>query len=153
MFPLLLAWEAVELITISRFPVICDIITMILTWGHYTAWFSQVKQDIACYAKYRWPLRSCRFHEARFRSGPVHFKGEIVLAINWTALYIINPRTSQFHKLPYSQMSEVQCIRDRLTMWEEYCFRWLFQYTLQWRQLPCTNFYITMDTSTFQTPE
>ncbi len=50
----------------------------------------RVKEDIVIHAKFRWPLLFSRFYEARRFSGPVLPRDDVIIAVNWTGVYIVD---------------------------------------------------------------
>ena len=51
---------------------------------------SRVKEEIVNFAKFRWPLLFSRFYEAYRISGPTLPKNEVIIAVNWTGVYIVD---------------------------------------------------------------
>ena len=51
---------------------------------------SHVKEEIVNYAKFRWPLFFSRFYEASQFSGPTLSKNEVIIAVNWTGVDIVD---------------------------------------------------------------
>lgn len=49
-----------------------------------------VKEDIVIHAKFRWPLLFSRFYEAHRFSGPVLPRDDVIIAVNWTGVYIVD---------------------------------------------------------------
>lgn len=42
------------------------------------------------HAKFRWPLLFSRFYEAHRFSGPVLPRDDVIIAVNWTGVYIVD---------------------------------------------------------------
>ena len=51
---------------------------------------SRVKEEIVMYAKLKWPLLFSRFYEAYRFSGPSLPKNDVIIAVNWTGVYIVD---------------------------------------------------------------
>eukprot|EP00112_Aurelia_sp_Birch-Aquarium-sp1_P006477 Seg1715.10 transcript_id=Seg1715.10/GoldUCD/mRNA.D3Y31 product=Myosin-VIIa protein_id=Seg1715.10/GoldUCD/D3Y31 len=51
---------------------------------------SKVKEDVVIFAKYRWPLLFSRFYEAHRFSGPILPRDDVIIAVNWTGVYIVD---------------------------------------------------------------
>lgn len=51
---------------------------------------SRVQEDVVIFAKYRWPLLFSRFYEAHRFSGPILPRDDVIIAINWTGVYIVD---------------------------------------------------------------
>ena len=50
----------------------------------------RVKEDIVYHAKFRWPLLFSRFYEAHRFSGPALPRDDVIIAVNWTGVYIVD---------------------------------------------------------------
>src|SRR6218665_4164380 len=50
----------------------------------------RIKEDITRYAKFKWPLLFSRFYEALRIDGPLLQKNDIIIAINWTGIYMVD---------------------------------------------------------------
>jgi len=42
------------------------------------------------YARYKWPLLFSRFYEAYQFSGPSLPKTDVIIAVNWTGVYVVD---------------------------------------------------------------
>ena len=51
---------------------------------------SKVKEDIVLFAKFRWPLLFSRFYEAHRFAGPILPRDDVIIAVNWTGVYIVD---------------------------------------------------------------
>ncbi|GAB6025526.1 hypothetical protein CHUAL_011258 [Chamberlinius hualienensis] len=50
----------------------------------------RVKEDIVSYAKLKWSLLFSRFYEAYRSSGPSLPKNDVIIAVNWTGVYVVD---------------------------------------------------------------
>ncbi|GAB6026828.1 hypothetical protein CHUAL_013433 [Chamberlinius hualienensis] len=50
----------------------------------------RVKEDIVSYAKLKWSLLCSRFYEAYRSSGPSLPKNDVIIAVNWTGVYVVD---------------------------------------------------------------
>ena len=51
---------------------------------------SCVKEEIVNYAMFRWPILFSRFYEASQFSVPTLPKNEVIIAVNWTGVQIVD---------------------------------------------------------------
>lgn len=86
----------------------------------------KVKEDIVSYAKYKWPLLFSRFYEAYryghflnplkgkshyklfFRnSGPNLPKNDVIIAVNWTGVYVVDDQEQVLLELSFPEITSV----------------------------------------------
>ena len=67
----------------------------------------QVRNDIVNYARYKWPLLFSRFYEAYRLSGPSLPKNEVILAVNWTGVYVIDDQEQVLVELGFPEIMAV----------------------------------------------
>ena len=66
---------------------------------------SKIKEDIVEYAKYKWPLLFSRFYEALRTSGPVLPKNDVIIAINWTGIYMVDDQEQVLLELSFPEIT------------------------------------------------
>ncbi|GAB1609908.1 myosin-VIIa-like [Argonauta hians] len=73
----------------------------------------KVKEDIVRYAKYRWPLLFSRFYEAYKFAGPSLPKNDVIIAVNWTGVYIVDDQEQVLLELSFPEITSVSSSRTR----------------------------------------
>ncbi|CAG5130123.1 unnamed protein product, partial [Candidula unifasciata] len=68
---------------------------------------SKVKEDIVSYARYKWPLLFSRFYEARKFSGPSLPKNDVIIAVNWTGVYVVDDQEQVLLELSFPEITAV----------------------------------------------
>lgn len=72
---------------------------------------SQVKEDVVSYAKYKWPLLFSRFYEAYKFSGPSLPKNDVIIAVNWTGVYVVDDQEQVLLELSFPEITAVSSSR------------------------------------------
>ncbi|XP_076340822.1 unconventional myosin-VIIa ck isoform X2 [Tachypleus tridentatus] len=67
----------------------------------------RVKEDIVDYAKFKWPLLFSRFYEALRASGPHLPKNDVIIAINWTGVYVVDDQEQVLLELSFPEITSV----------------------------------------------
>ncbi|KAI3383021.1 hypothetical protein SNEBB_002133 [Seison nebaliae] len=67
----------------------------------------KVKEDIVHFAKYKWPLLFSRFYEALKLSGPELPKNEVIIAVNWTGLYVVDDKEVVLVDFSFAELTQV----------------------------------------------
>jgi myosin-7 len=76
-----------------------------------------VKEDVVSYAKYKWPLLFSRFYEAYKFSGPSLPKNDVIIAVNWTGVYVVDDQEQVLLELSFPEITAVSSSRyERETM-------------------------------------
>lgn len=67
----------------------------------------RVKEDVVNYARFKWPLLFSRFYEAYKFSGPTLPKNEVIIAVNWTGVYVIDDQEQVLLELSFPEITQV----------------------------------------------
>lgn len=67
----------------------------------------KVKEDVVSYAKYKWPLLFSRFYEAYRNSGPNLPKNDVIIAVNWTGVYVVDDQEQVLLELSFPEITTV----------------------------------------------
>lgn len=70
-----------------------------------------VKEDVVNYARLRWPLLFSRFYEAFKFSGPSLPKNEVIIAVNWTGVYVVDDLEQVLLELSFPEITQVSSSR------------------------------------------
>lgn len=80
---------------------------------------SRVKEEIVNFSKLRWPLLFSRFYEAYRFSGPTLPKNEVIIAVNWTGVYIVDDQEHVLLECSFPEITNVSSSRySYYIMWE-----------------------------------
>lgn len=71
----------------------------------------KVKEDIVSYAKYKWPLLFSRFYEAYKFAGPSLPKNDVIIAVNWTGVYVVDDQEQVLLELSFPEITAVSSSR------------------------------------------
>ncbi|XP_065177890.1 unconventional myosin-VIIa-like [Sycon ciliatum] len=66
-----------------------------------------VKEDLVMFAKLKWPLLFSRFYEAFKFSGPELPQNDVVIAVNWTGVYIVDSQEHVLAEFSFPEISSV----------------------------------------------
>ncbi|VDK42367.1 unnamed protein product [Anisakis simplex] len=69
----------------------------------------EVKQAVVAFAKSRWPLLFSRFYEAYKYTGPPLPKNEVVIAVNWTGVSVVDNEEQVLLEFTFPQITAVRC--------------------------------------------
>ena len=72
---------------------------------------SRVKEEVVNYSKLRWPLLFSRFYEAYRFSGPTLPKNEVIIAVNWTGVYIVDDQEHVLLECSFPEITNVSSSR------------------------------------------
>jgi myosin-7 len=72
---------------------------------------TRVKEEIVMYAKLKWPLLFSRFYEAYKFSGPVLPKNDVIIAVNWTGVYIVDDQEHVLLECSFPELTNVSSSR------------------------------------------
>ncbi|CAK1602792.1 unnamed protein product [Parnassius mnemosyne] len=67
----------------------------------------RVKEDVVSYAKFKWPLLFSRFYEAYRNSGPNLPKNDVIIAVNWTGVYVVDDQEQVLLELSFPEITSV----------------------------------------------
>ncbi|EDQ89347.1 uncharacterized protein MONBRDRAFT_37062 [Monosiga brevicollis MX1] len=82
--------------------------------GEYTkhSWPAQkVKEQVVDFARTEWPLLFSRFYEAYKFSGPSLPKNDVIIAVNWTGVYIVDDQEHVLLECSYPEITNVSSSR------------------------------------------
>ncbi|XP_065580984.1 myosin-VIIa-like isoform X3 [Artemia franciscana] len=68
---------------------------------------SRIKEDIVSYAKLKWPLLFSRFYEAFRFSGLKLQKSDVIVAVNWTGVYVVDDQEQVLLELSFPEITSV----------------------------------------------
>ncbi|XP_052783803.1 myosin-VIIa-like [Mya arenaria] len=71
----------------------------------------EVKENIVSYAKYKWPLLFSRFYEAYKFAGPSLPKNDVIIAVNWTGVYVVDDQKQVLLELSFPEITAVSSSR------------------------------------------
>ncbi|XP_029197955.2 unconventional myosin-VIIa-like [Acropora muricata] len=75
----------------------------------------KVKEDVVNYARFKWPLLFSRFYEAYQFSGPSLPKNDVIVAVNWTGVYVVDDQEHVLLDLQFPEITTVTNIRSAKT--------------------------------------
>lgn len=67
----------------------------------------RVKEDLVEYAKCKWPLLFSRFFEALLIGGSSLPKNDVIIAVNWTGLYLVDDQEQVLLEVSFPEVKEV----------------------------------------------
>jgi len=68
---------------------------------------NHVKEDIVNYSKQKWPLLFSRFYEAFRSSGPNLPKNDVIIAVNWTGVYVVDDQEQVLLELSFPEITSI----------------------------------------------
>lgn len=71
----------------------------------------RVREDIVKFAKFKWPLLFSRFYEATKFSGPSLPKNDVIIAVNWTGVYVVDNEEHVLMELSFPEITAVSASR------------------------------------------
>ena len=71
----------------------------------------KVKEDIVNYSRYKWPLLFSRFYEAYKFAGPSLPKNDVIIAVNWTGVYVVDDQEQVLLELSFPEITAVSSSR------------------------------------------
>lgn len=71
-----------------------------------------VQEQVVEYAKNEWPLLFSRFYEAYKFSGPSLPKNDVIIAVNWTGVYIVDDQEHVLLECSYPEITTVSSSRS-----------------------------------------
>jgi len=75
----------------------------------------KVKEDIVNYARYKWPLLFSRFYAAYKFAGPSLPKNDVIIAVNWTGVYVVDDQEQVLLELSFPEITAVSSSRYQRT--------------------------------------
>ena len=71
----------------------------------------RVKEDVVNYARFKWPLLFSRFYEVVKFSGPSLPKNDVIVAVNWTGVYVVDDLEQVLLELSFPEITQVSSSR------------------------------------------
>uniref|UniRef100_A0A7E4VCT7 Myosin motor domain-containing protein n=1 Tax=Panagrellus redivivus TaxID=6233 RepID=A0A7E4VCT7_PANRE len=68
-----------------------------------------VKEDVVTFAQYKWPLLFSRFYEAYKFSGPPLPRNEVIVAVNFTGIYVVDDQEQVLAEFSFPEISAITC--------------------------------------------
>uniref|UniRef100_A0AC35EU69 Myosin-VIIa n=1 Tax=Panagrolaimus sp. PS1159 TaxID=55785 RepID=A0AC35EU69_9BILA len=68
-----------------------------------------VKDDLVTFAQYKWPLLFSRFYEAYKFAGPPLPKNEVIVAVNFTGIYVVDDKEEVLVEFSFPEISGITC--------------------------------------------
>jgi len=72
----------------------------------------KVKEEVVLFAKTEWPLLFSRFYEAYKFSGPSLPKNDVIIAVNWTGVYIVDDQEHVLLECSFPEIATVSSSRS-----------------------------------------
>jgi len=72
----------------------------------------KVKENLVSFAKTEWPLLFSRFYEAYKFSGPSLPKNDVIIAVNWTGVFIVDDQEHVLLECSYPEITTVSSSRS-----------------------------------------
>lgn len=72
----------------------------------------RVKEEVVLFAKNEWPLLFSRFYEAYKFSGPSLPKNDVIIAVNWTGVYIVDDQERVLLECSFPEITNVNSSRS-----------------------------------------
>ena len=66
-----------------------------------------VKEDLVTFAQYKWPLLFSRFYEAYKFSGPPLPKNEVIVAVNFTGIYVVDDQEQVLVEFGFPEITAI----------------------------------------------
>ncbi|GMR32812.1 hypothetical protein PMAYCL1PPCAC_03007, partial [Pristionchus mayeri] len=66
-----------------------------------------IKEEVVSFAKYKWPLLFSRFYEATKVGGPTLPRNEVIIAVNWTGVYVVDDTEEILVEFSFPEIAEV----------------------------------------------
>ena len=70
-----------------------------------------MKEEIVNFSKLRWPLLFSRHYEAYRFSGPTLPKNEVIIAVSWTGVYIVDDQEHVLLECSFPEITNVSSSR------------------------------------------
>ena len=66
-----------------------------------------MKEDVVNFARFKWPLLFSRFYEAVRTSGPKLPTDQLIIAVNWTGVYMVDDQEQVILELSYPEIKSI----------------------------------------------
>ncbi|CAJ0935522.1 unnamed protein product, partial [Mesorhabditis belari] len=64
-----------------------------------------VKEDVVGFAKFKWPLLFSRFYEAKQLAGPPLENKEVIIAVNYTGIYVVDDKEQVLQEFSFPEVA------------------------------------------------
>jgi myosin-7 len=81
----------------------------------------KVKEDVVTFAKDQWPLLFSRFYEAYKFSGPSLPKNDVIIAVNWSGVFVVDDQENVLLACSYPEITTVSSNKTAMTAGQSFC--------------------------------
>lgn len=67
----------------------------------------RVQEDVVNFARFKWPLLFSRFYEAVRTGGPKLPRDQLIIAVNWTGVYMVDDQEQVILELAFAEIKSV----------------------------------------------
>ncbi|KRX49079.1 Myosin-VIIa [Trichinella murrelli] len=75
-----------------------------------------VQENVVAYCRLKWPLLFSRFYEAYKFAGPKLPKNEVIVAVNWTGIYVVDDQDQVLLEIGFIEMANATCTHSKNKM-------------------------------------
>ena len=67
----------------------------------------RVQEDVVNFARFKWPLLFSRFYEAVRTGGPKLPRDQLIIAVNWTGVYMVDDQEQVILELAFAEIKSI----------------------------------------------